>query len=231
MNIPLTASPSSERRLAVLLGLQLEHSESISAGTDRNYAEVLTTRIPKHRGAIIHAEGSLVLAEFEDAAEAVNCAIDIQDRLAQYNKLHLDKEPVEASIGIHYGELYLSEGSCKGTGVDVALELLSFVPPAAVYVTRDVFVRVRLLLPLKFEGVGKKVFSSSGGEKDLFSVAWKSVTENLEASLKRLSEDDLQRATTLSSKLGLDASKKANFFVLIFFVLFLFVLLKALKLF
>ena len=110
------------------------------------------------------------------------------------------------------------------------MELLSLVPPSAVYVTRDVFVRVRLLLPLKFESIGKKVFSSSTGEKDLFSVAWKSVTENLEASLKRLGEDDLQRATLLSSKLGLGAPKKATSLVLIFFVLFVFVLLKVLKL-
>ena len=230
MNIPVTTSLSPEHRMSVLLGSQLERSESMSAGLSRHYAEVLAKRIPEHRGAVIHSEDSLVLAEFEDAAEAVNCAIDIQERLAQYNKLHLDEGSLGARIGIHCGELYLSEGSWKGTGVDIAMELLSLVPPSAVYVTRDVFVRVRLLLPLKFESIGKKVFSSSTGEKDLFSVAWKSVTENLEASLKRLGEDDLQRATLLSSKLGFGASKKATLLVLIFFGFFVFVLLKVLKL-
>jgi hypothetical protein len=230
MNIPVTTSLSPEHRVSVLLSSQLERSESMPAGLGRHYAEVLTKRIPEHRGAVIHSEDSLVLAEFEDAAEAVNCAIDIQERLAQYNKLHLDEGSLGASIGIHCGELYLSEGSWKGAGVDVAMELLSLVPPSAVYVTRDVFVRVRLLLPLKFESIGKKVFSSSTGEKDLFSVAWKSVTENLEASLKRLGEDDLQRATLLSSKLGFGAPKKATSLVLIFFALFVFVLLKVLKL-
>ena len=230
MNIPVTTSLSPEHRVSVLLSSQLERSESMPAGLGRHYAEVLTKRIPEHRGAVIHSEDSLVLAEFEDAAEAVNCAIDIQERLAQYNKLHLDEGSLGASIGIHCGELYLSEGSWKGAGVDVAMELLSLVPPSAVYVTRDVFVRVRLLLPLKFESIGKKVFSSSTGEKDLFSVAWKSVTKNLEASLKRLGEDDLQRATLLSSKLGFGAPKKATSLVLIFFALFVFVLLKVLKL-
>ena len=230
MNIPVTTSLSPEHRLSVLLGSHLERSESMSAGLGRHYAEVLTKRIPQHRGAVIHSEDSLVLAEFEDAAEAVNCAIDIQERLAQYNKLHLDEGSLGASIGIHCGELYFLEGSWKGTGVDAAMEMLSLVPPSAVYVTRDIFVRVRLLLPLKFEGIGKKVFSSSTGEKDLFSVAWKSVTENLEASLKRLGEDDLQRATLLSSKLGFGASKKATLLVLIFFGFFVFVLLKVLKL-
>jgi hypothetical protein len=231
LNIPVTVSPNPERRLSVLFGSRLEPSESHSSAPGDHYADVLASRISVHRGIIIHVAGSLVLAEFEDAAEAVNCAIDIQDRIAQFSKIHPDERSFGVSIGIHYGEMYLSDGACKGTGVDAVMEVLSFVPPASVYITQDVFVRVRLLLPLKFDNIAKRVFSSGAGEKDILSVAWKSVTENLEASLKRLGEDDFQRATTLSSKLGFDASKKATSLVLIFFMVFLFVLLKALKLF
>ena len=225
------ASRASGRRMSVLLGSRPERPQLLSAGSGDHYAEVLTARIQDHRGAVVHAADGLVLAEFEDAADAVNCAIDLQERFARYDKLHTGDDSLNASIGIHFGELYISEGLCKGAAVDLARELLALVPPAKIYITRDVLVRVRLMLPLKFEGIGKKVFSSSTGEKDLFSVAWKSVTENLEASLKRLGEDDLQRATLLSSKLGFGASKKATLLVLVFFVLFLFVLLKALKLF
>jgi hypothetical protein len=231
MNISVTASRASGRRLSVLLGSRPERPQLLSAASGDHYAEILTARIPEHRGAVVHVADDLVLAEFEDAADAVNCAIDIQERFAQYDKLHPGNDSLDARIGIHFGELYFSEGTCKGAGVDLSWELLALVPPAKIYITRDVFVRVRLMLPLKFENVGRKTFSSSTDEKDLFSVAWESVTANLEASLKRLSEDDLQRATTLSSRLGLDASKRASPLVLILFILFLFVLLKALKLF
>ncbi len=230
MNIPVTASLNPGRRLSALLGSRLEHPESISSGSGDCYAEVLTSRVSAHRGIIVHTGGSLVLAEFEDAAAAVNCAIDIHERLARYNKLHLDKGSLEANIGIHFGELYLSEGVCRGSGVDVAMALLSFVPPAKIYITRDIFVRARLLLSLTFENIGKKTFASTPGEKEIFSVAWESVAKNLESSLQRLGHDDLQRATTLSSRLGLDGSRKGSSFVLILFVLFLFLLLKALKL-
>src|SRR5271169_6325271 len=168
MNIPVTASPSLERRLSVLFASQLAHSESISAASGVHYAEVLTSRIPEHRGAIVQAADSLVLAEFEDAAEAVNCAIDIQERLVQYNKLHPANDQLDASIGIHFGELFFSEGSNKGAGVDMAMELLAFIPAAKIYITRDVFVRVRLLLPLKFESIGKKAFTSSHDEREVF---------------------------------------------------------------
>jgi len=111
----------------------------------------------------------------------------------------------------------------------VLKELLASIPASSIYMTRDVFVRVRLLLPLKFERIGKRTSSASNDEKEVFSVGWESVTENLKASLKRLDQDDLQRATRLSSKLGIDTSKKGSPIVLILFALFLFVLLKVLK--
>jgi len=228
MNIPAAASG---RHLSAILCSHPEHQESLPANSLNHYAEVMAARVPEHRGAVVAASDGLMIAEFEDAAEAVNCAIDMQERMAKYDAMNADDKFLNACMGIHFGELYLSEGECKGTGVDMAKELLSLVPPSKIYITRDVYVRVRLLLPLKFENIGRKKFSSSTDEKDLLSVAWESVTANLEASLKRLSEDDLQRATTLSSKLGLNASKKSSLFVLIFFVLFLFLLLKALKLF
>lgn len=230
MNIPITTSPNPERRLSALLASRLEHLESISSGLGDRYADVLTSRVSEHGGTVVHAAGGLVLVEFEDAAAAVNCAIDIQERLARYNKLHLDEGSLDASIGIHYGELYLSEGVCGGKGVDVAMTLLAIVPPAKIYITRDIFVRARLLLSLTFESIGKKTFASLPGEMEIFSVAWESVAKNLESSLQRLGDDDFQKSTTLSSKLGLNASRKASALVIILFVFFLIVLFKALKL-
>jgi len=229
MNIPVPAPPKEARRLSTLLGSQLERAETVSTGTTSCYAEVLTTRIPYHRGVIVHSAVSLVLAEFEEAADAVNCAIDIQERFAQYNKLHLDEGMVEAKIGIHHGEIFLSEGKQVGAGVDTAVALLSEVPANKIYLTREVLVRVLKLLPLKFENLGKKNIGPSQVSKEIFSIAWEAVTGNLEASLKKLGEDDLQKATQLSTKLGFEPSKRASPIVIILLLIFLIVLFKFLK--
>jgi len=230
MNDSLSSPLPAEKRTSVLLGLRLHSGERAKHSSAGSFAEVSAARISGHGGSLFEISGSLLLAEFKDAAAAVNCAIDVQERFRPKGGVNPDDEPVRTSIGIHYGELYLSDGVCQGSGVELLKELLEFVRGSSIYITQDVFVRVRLLLPLKFENVGKKKFSGFGGEKDIFSVGWESVTENLKASLRRLDQDDLQRATRLSSKLGIDASKKGSSIVLIFFLLFLFVLLKFLKL-
>jgi hypothetical protein len=226
MNIPVTAAVKEGRRMATLFGSQFDRLEG-DAGTSTYYTEVMNARILHHRGVIVQSAGSVVLAEFEDAADAVNCAIDVQERFARYNKLHLDKGMIEAKIGIHYGEMLFSEGNLAGAGVDTTTALLSIVPVNKIYITREIFARVRMLLPLQLENVGKKNIGSLPEPKEILSVGWEAVTGNLEASLKKLREDDLQRATSFSSKLGFVASTRA---IVIFLLLIsLIILIKILK--
>ncbi len=212
--------------MATLFGSQFDRLEG-DAGTSAYYTEVMNGRISHHRGVVVQSAGSVVLAEFEDAADAVNCAIDVQERFAQYNKLHLDKGMIEAKIGIHFGEMLFSEGKLEGVGVNTTTALLSIVPVNKIYITREVFARVRMLLPLKLENVGKKNIGSLPEPREILSVGWEAVTGNLEASLKKLREDDLQRATSISSKLGFVASTRA--IVIFLFLIFLIILIKILK--
>lgn len=228
MNIPVSDTVKEGRRMATLFGSQFDRLEG-DAGTSAYYAEVMNARISHHRGVIVQSAGSVLLAEFEDAAAAVNCAIDVQERFAQYNKLHLDKGMIEAKIGIHFGEMIFSEGKLGGVGVDATTALLSIVPVHKIYITREIFARVRMLLPLQLENVGKKNIGSLPEPKEILSVGWEAVTGNLEASLKKLREDDLQRATSLSSKLGFVASKRAVPIVIFLLLIFLIILAKILK--
>ena len=228
MNIPVSPTMKDGRRMATLFGSHFDRLEG-DTGTSAYYAEVMIARISHHRGEIVQSTGSVVLAEFEDAAEAVNCAIDVQERFAQYNKLHLDKGMIEAKIGIHFGELFFAEGKFGGVGVDTAAELLSLVPANKIYITREIFARVRMLLPLQLENVGKKNIGSPSEAKEILSVRWEAVTGNLEASLKKLREDDLQRATGLSSKLGFEASKRAVPIIILLLLIFLIILTKIWK--
>ena len=216
------------RRLATLFGSQLGQ---LGGGdeTTAYYTEVMNARILHHHGAIMQSADDVFLAEFNDAANAVNCAIDAQERFAQHNKLHLDKSTIEVKIAIHFGEMFFREGKLGGSGVDITTELLSIVPTKRIYITREVFARVRMLLPLQLEDIGKKNIGSLTEPKELLSVSWQAVTGNLEASLKKLREDDLQRATSLSSKLGFGASTRAVPVIIFLLLIFLIFLTKILK--
>ena len=229
MNIPVTAPPREEHRLSALLAFILDDADSASVTTSSQYEETISMRIPHHHGSIIHSSNGLIVAEFDEAVDAVNCAIDISERFGQYNSLHLDEGSVAAKLAVHFGEVYCSEGKCTGSGIEVCTQLLSHVPVGQIHLTRDIFVRVRMLLQLKFNSVGNKIFPGAREPKEIFSVAWEAVTGNLRASLKKLGEDDLQRATSFTSKIGFEASKRAVPVVVALAALFLFLLSKILK--
>lgn len=221
--------PDAGRHSSAVLGAELEHAESVSSVTTAHFGDVMAARVPAYHGVVLQKTAAVVMAEFEEPADAVNCAIDVQDRFAQYNKLHLDDGRAGAKIGIHYGEVYFSGGEHRGSAVDTTKALLSMVPACKIYITRNIFVRVRMLLPLKFENVGKKALDPLQEPSEILSVVWEAVAGNLQASLKKLDEDDLQRATRITSTLGLGPSKRASPVVLILILIFLFALFKFLK--
>jgi len=227
MQVPSTSNP--ERRRVALMGCELVTPTSNSSGPLKHYTEILSTRIAQHNGVILIAAGSFTFAEFEEAADAVNCAISIQEQIVLFNKLHLDEGSIGTKIGIHFGEIFLAEGDLKGNGLDVMKELLPEVPEGKIYLTREGYVRVRVHLHLNFDAVKSKDPGSPASVKECFSVDWEAVAGNLKASLKRLGDDDLQRSLKLTSKLGIVPSKRAAPIVMIFILLFIFILFKLLK--
>ncbi len=228
MNTSDTTSPQNASNLSAILASELSNAEPTASGPMQYYREVFEARVSHHLGTVIQASGTLFLAAFEDAAEAVNCSISLQEQFAQRKKLQPDEVTTGVKIGIHYGELLSADATVAGSGIEVAKALLTIVPPAKIYMTRDVFLRIRMVLALKYDQIGKKNLGSAV-PKEVLSVAWEAVTENLEASLRRLDADDFQRATALASKLGIKSSKKASPIIMFLFLLFLFVLFKILK--
>ncbi|MDE3058314.1 MAG: hypothetical protein KGJ59_10195 [Bacteroidota bacterium] len=185
-------SNNPQHKIVALLAAS--YSGNASTAEHRNYfAGVIAARIEKHDGAIFESSGGEAVAEFEETADAVNCAIDIQSKLAEYNKIHPDAGQAEVRLGVHYGELFSSENKIIGSGIEVARGLLAIVPPSKIYITREGFRRVRSVLQLKTETLGMRSLLHNAELVEIFSVLWESVQADMETSLKRLERDDFHR--------------------------------------
>ena len=228
MNTSVTASSQNASNLSAILASELSNAEPTALASLQYYREAFGARVAHHGGNIIQSSGNLFLAAFEEAAEAVNCGISLQEQFARRYKPQPNEVTTKVKIGIHFGELLSADGTFVGGAVEVAKALLAIVPPAKIYLTRDVFLRIRMVLALKYDQIGRKNLGTAD-PKEVLSVAWEAVTENLEASLRRLEADDFQRATVLASKLGIKSSKKASPIIMFVFLLFLFLLFKFLK--
>ena len=146
-----------ERRLAAIFAADVAGysrlMEADEAGTLRALTarrEIMDALIDEHGGRIANTAGDSILAEFPSAVDAVQCAVDIQDRL----DLEPEGRNLRFRIGVHVGDVVVREGDLLGDGVNVAARLQELAYPGSVCVSEAAYAYVRKLLPLTFSDLG-----------------------------------------------------------------------------
>jgi class 3 adenylate cyclase len=112
-----------ERRLAAIFAADVAgYSRLMSqdeAGTLRALAaarEIMDGLIAEHGGRIANTAGDSVLAEFPSAVDAVQCAVAVQEKLAEGSVGVPEARQLQFRIGVHVGDVVASEAvTCSGT--------------------------------------------------------------------------------------------------------------------
>ncbi len=91
-------------------------------------SELFAPTIAGHHGTIIKSMGDGWLVEFSSAADAVNCAMRVQDKL-------LDNATIKLRIGIHIGDIVHEDEDIFGDGVNIAARLQEIAQPGSVAIS------------------------------------------------------------------------------------------------
>ena len=152
-----------ERRLAAIFAADVAgYSRLMSqdeAGTLRALAaarEVMDGLIRDHGGRIANTAGDSVLAEFPSAVDAVQCAVAIQEKLAQANVGEAQDRRLQFRIGVHVGDVVVRGGDLLGDGVNVAARLEAFAEPGGIAISGAAHGYVRKALPLAYTDLGEQ---------------------------------------------------------------------------
>ncbi len=159
---PTSTSPVQRSLAAILFTDAVGYSTL--AGTDEDLAlktvdrdfSLMESLAQQFEGRVVKNTGDGLLILFSSAAQAVGCAIEIQRQLAQQeaddpNGLHLPHR-----IGIHVGDVMLSENDAKGNGVNVAARLQAEARPGGIWISQTVFDLVKQTLPVNAVALGNK---------------------------------------------------------------------------
>jgi adenylate cyclase len=84
----------------------------------------LRTSVEKHNGTLIKTLGDGAMTAFASAADALNCALDLQDQA-----IHL---PFDIRIGLHTGDAIHSDGDYIGITVNKAARITSAAEPGEI---------------------------------------------------------------------------------------------------
>jgi len=116
---------------------------------------IVEDAVVRHSGRILKTMGDAFFIEFDAAFNAVQCAVDIQTALKEYN---LDKpadSKIFVRIGLHIGDVIVDGDDLYGEGVNVAARLQPLADPGGVCMSQAVYQAVKAHTPIEAVHVGE----------------------------------------------------------------------------
>jgi len=116
---------------------------------------ILTPIVEEKNGKVLKKIGDAIFAEFKSAVEAVECAIQIQSTLKEYNKERKIDDKIIIRIGIHLGDVVVHGDDLRGEGINIAARLEPLAEPGGICLSQSVYQAVRAQVAMNALRVGE----------------------------------------------------------------------------
>lgn len=136
--------PSRQRQLAAIMFTDIEGYTALMQQDERQaiafrerHREIFESTTRKFNGRILQYYGDGTLSTFPSTIDAVKCGIDMQLALRR-------EEPIiPIRIGIHSGDIIVTEQDIIGNGVNVAARIESLAQTGSVYISEKVYDEIK----------------------------------------------------------------------------------------
>jgi adenylate cyclase len=134
---------------AILVADIVGYSRLAGADEDRTLSrlrglrsDLIDPAIDTHHGRIVKRTGDGSLIEFRSVVDAVQCAIEVQNGMAERNAGLPPERCIEFRVGIHLGDVVEeADGDLMGDGVNIAARLEGIAKPGAICLSEDAYAR------------------------------------------------------------------------------------------
>jgi adenylate cyclase len=133
----------------------MENNEDATIKALNTNRNSMATLIKQYRGRVVDMTGDNLMAEFTSAVDAVNCAVKIQQELAERNAELPDERKMEFRIGLNVGDVVEEEDRIYGEGVNIAARVESMSEAGGICVSGRTYDQVSNKLGLKYENLGE----------------------------------------------------------------------------
>jgi len=151
-----------ERRLAAILAADVvgysrlmgEDEVGTLDAVRAHREKLIEPMILEHKGRIFKLMGDGLLAEFASVVEAVQCAVEFQECLAEQNADVPADRRIEFRVGINLGDVIVEGDDLFGDGVNIAARVEGLADPGGVCISRPVLDQIEGKLEIAFEDTG-----------------------------------------------------------------------------
>lgn len=133
-----------KKRLAAILALDVvgysrmmqEDGDALLASLNAMYRAVVKPAVASTGGRVVKLLGDGALIEFPAAAQALQCAVQIQREVRKPDSPYRCPEPISLRAGLHAGDVTVEGKDIFGNGVNVAARLQAAAQPGGILASR-----------------------------------------------------------------------------------------------
>jgi adenylate cyclase len=173
------ASEHVERKLAAILAADVAgYSRLTGADEERTLARLRALRgdlidpaVAAHHGRVVKRTGDGALIEFRSVVDAVRCAVEVQNGMAERNAGLPPERRIEFRVGIHLGDVVEEiDGDLMGDGVNIAARLEGIAKPGGICLSEDAYRQVKSRLDWTVSDLGEQRLKNIAEPVRVFAV-------------------------------------------------------------
>ena len=119
------------------------------------YREIISEIVRNYIGRVVDSPGDNILAEFTSVVDAVESAVEIQDKLTAKNDELPEDRRMVFRIGINLGDVIEEGERIYGDGVNIAARIESLAEGGGICIARNVYNQVKNKLNFGYEYLGE----------------------------------------------------------------------------
>lgn len=161
MENPLSPSTRGHRILAAIMitdAVGFSARMSVDEGLTLKIIDRDLSLIAKvcndYGGKVLKSTGDGLLLYFLSAVEAVSCGLEIQQKLSETANLLEPGQYLDHRIGIHLGDILVTDSDVMGNGVNITARLQTFAQPRGLCISQIIYDVVKARLSLNAEFLG-----------------------------------------------------------------------------
>jgi TolB-like protein/class 3 adenylate cyclase len=155
------------RKLAAILAVDvvgysrlMGEDEAGTARSVREHREAARPIVAGYGGRIVSTAGDGALLEFPSVVAAVECAIAIQELMAERNAGTPEDKRIVYRIGVNLGDVLIDGEDILGDGVNIAARLEGICDPGGVLISGAAYDQVRGRIEAEFTDLGEKTLKN-----------------------------------------------------------------------
>jgi class 3 adenylate cyclase/pimeloyl-ACP methyl ester carboxylesterase len=168
--------PQSRKLVAILAADIAGYSALMGSNEARTVSDlkahqaVVLPMLGQFGGRLIDTAGDGILAEFSSVVSALECAVAIQNTMAQRNAPLEQSRRMQFRMGVNIGDVIYDAERIYGEGINIAARLEGIAEPGGIYVSRQAYDQVEGKLALSFRKLGPQTLKNIVKPVEVFAV-------------------------------------------------------------